>query len=146
MAAFALNLTLLLSLLAVTPAAGDETFSSVPDPTVTGPIGNAGVRGHALWDSWYDLSEVGYTEEEYFVSGTALHSTSSAAADYTTRIIVTRPSDPAQFSGAVMLDWVNVTAQFENAVDTLEAREFLLREGWAYVHVSAQTAGSAAAR
>ena len=40
-----------------------------------------------------------------------------------------------------MLDWVNVTAQFENAVDTLEAREMLLREGWAFVHVSAQTAG-----
>ena len=40
-----------------------------------------------------------------------------------------------------MLDWVNVTAQFENAVDTLEAREMLLREGWAFVHVSAQKAG-----
>ena len=40
-----------------------------------------------------------------------------------------------------MLDWVNVTAQFENAVDTLEAREMLLREGWAFVHVSAQSAG-----
>ena len=40
-----------------------------------------------------------------------------------------------------MLDWVNVTAQFENAVDTLEAREMLLREGWTYVHVSAQKAG-----
>ena len=40
-----------------------------------------------------------------------------------------------------MLDWVNVTAQFENAVDTLEAREMLMREGFAFVHVSAQSAG-----
>ena len=44
-------------------------------------------------------------------------------------------------TATVMLDWVNVTAQFENAVDTLEAREMLLREGWAFVHVSAQKAG-----
>ena len=40
-----------------------------------------------------------------------------------------------------MLDWINVTAQFENAVDTLEAREMLMREGFAFVHVSAQKAG-----
>ena len=44
-------------------------------------------------------------------------------AAYTTRIIVTRPVDAADFNGTVVLDWVNVTAQFENAVTSLEARE-----------------------
>ena len=34
-----------------------------------------------------------------------------------------------------------MTAQFENAVDILEAREMLLREGYAFVHVSVQSAG-----
>ncbi|MEO6205876.1 MAG: alpha/beta hydrolase domain-containing protein, partial [Mycobacteriales bacterium] len=37
--------------------------------------------------------------------------------------------------------WVNVTAQFENPVDTMEGRQLLLREGFAFVHVSAQKAG-----
>ena len=39
--------------------------------------------------------------------------------------------------------WIgfNVTAQFENAVDTLTAHRFFLREGYAYVHLSAQAAG-----
>ena len=41
----------------------------------------------------------------------------------------------------MLLDWVNVTAQFENAVDTMLAREMLMREGFAFVHMSAQEAG-----
>ena len=39
------------------------------------------------------------------------------------------------------MDWVNVTAQFENAVDTVESHDYLVREGYAFVHVSAQAAG-----
>ena len=112
----------------------------VADATVTGPV-TGGIHGHPLWDSWYDLGALGYVEEEYFISGQARVQPGGAEAAYTTRIIVTRPRDAAGFSGTVMLDWVNVTAQFENPVDTLEAHDFLLREGWAYVFVSAQSAG-----
>ncbi len=112
--------------------------SGVPLPKLTDPP--AGIHGHPLWDSWHDLDMFGYREQEYFVSGTA-RALDGSTAPYTTRIIVTRPKTQKRFNGAVMLDWVNVTAQFENAVDTLEAREMLLREGWAYVHVSAQRAG-----
>lgn len=117
-----------------------RAVGAVPNPTVTGPIGAEGIKGYPLWDSWFDLQGLGYEEAEYFVSGTARQA-NGTTAPYTTRIIVTRPSDPAKFSGAVMLDWVNVTAQFENAVDTAEAHEMLVREGWAFVHVSAQAAG-----
>ena len=53
-----------------------------------------------------------------------------------------RPKTKKRFYGAVMLDWVNVTAQFENGVDMAEGREVLLREGWTFVHVSAQKAGT----
>ncbi len=114
----------------------------VPTPTITGPIGTAGVKGHALWDSFVKLSDIGYAEEEYFASGTAKsYTVPSTRADYTTRIIVRRPMNPAQFNGTVLLDWVNVTAQFENAVDTVEAHQLFHREGFAYVHVSAQAAG-----
>ena len=117
----------------------DVAASSVANPTLSDPP--AGIRGYPLWDSWFELHEYGYEEQEFFVSGTARQA-SGATAPYTTRIIVTRPTAASgKFSGNVLLDWVNVTAQFENAVDTVEAHEFLLREGWAFVHVSAQSAG-----
>jgi hypothetical protein len=110
----------------------------VPTPTLTAPP--AGIHGHAMWDSWYDLKPFGYTETEYLVSGTA-SAADGTKAPYTTRILVTRPASVSRFNGSVVLDWVNVTAQFENAVDTMEARQMLMREGFAYVHVSAQKAG-----
>ncbi len=125
-------------LIAVLTAPGTARAAAA-NPTVTIPP--AGIRGYPLWDSWWDLSEAGYEEHEYFLSGTAENVERTSSAPYTTRIIVTRPSDPEDWNGAVLLDWVNVTAQFENPVDSLEARELLLREGWAWVHVSAQAAG-----
>jgi hypothetical protein len=93
-----------------------------------------------MWDSWHDLKPFGYTQQELFVSGTATDP-GGAKAPYTTRFIVFRPASAKKFNGTVMLDWTNVTAQFENAVDTMEAREMLMREGFAFVHVSAQKAG-----
>ena len=122
--------------LLVTPPAVAGT--AVPVPTLTTPPD--GVKGFPLWDSYVDLEPLGYEEQEYFVSGTAVDAGGTDAA-YTTRIIVTRPAKAADFNGTVLLDWVNVTAQFENAVDSLEAREVLFRDGYAIVHVSAQAAG-----
>jgi hypothetical protein len=122
----------------IAAASPAEAGTPVPVPTLTSPP--AGLKGFPLWDSYADLAPLGYEEEEYFVSGTAVDS-GGTSAPYTTRIIVTRPSDAADFNGTVLLDWVNVTAQFENAVDSLEARELLLRDGYAFVHVSAQAAG-----
>ncbi len=119
-------------------SASDPLAGPVPTPTLSTPP--AGIHGHPLWDSWHELKSFGYEQHEYFVSGTA-RALDGTTAPYTTRIVVFRPKDQSRFNGSVMLDWVNVTAQFENAVDTLEARETLLREGWAFVHVSAQKAG-----
>lgn len=110
----------------------------VPHPTVTLPPD--GVRSHPLFDSWYELEPFGYVEQEYFVSGMARDAAGNTAP-YTTRIIVTRPSDPRDFNGTAVLEWVNVTAQFENAVDIMETRQMLMREGFMYVHASAQAAG-----
>lgn len=128
-----------LSATAVTPdAVPSPTHRAVPLPTLTKPP--AGVHGHPMWDSWHDLKPFGYTQHEYFVSGTA-RASDGATAPYTTRIIVFRPTTEKKFNGSVLLDWTNVTAQFENAVDSMEARQMLLREGFAFVHVSAQAAG-----
>lgn len=128
----------LVGALAQSPLPVATAQEPVPRPSLTNPP--AGLRGHALWDSYYELAPFGYEEQELFVSGTARNAAGAAAA-YTTRMIVTRPSDPSRFNGVVLLDWVNVTAQFENAVDTMLAREMLMREGYAFVHVSAQAAG-----
>src|SRR5258706_14511185 len=128
----------LLLLCALLPAARAAT-AAVPNPTVTGPI-TGGLKGHPLWDSWYQIP--GYSEAEYFIAGTARQPGSATTAAYRTRIIVTRPTDPAKFNGTVLIDWVNVTAQFENAVDTVEAHDYLVRKGYAFVWVSAQSAGT----
>lgn len=114
--------------------------AEVPEPTVSGPV-TGGVRGHALFDSWFDPSAFGYTEDEFFVSGTASNVAKTASAPYTTRVIVMRPVGAETFNGTALLDWTNVTAQFENAVDSLHARDMLLREGFMVVHASVQLAG-----
>lgn len=133
--------TLLLAACGGGRSAAPLLAGSVPAAQFSGPIGDAGLMGHAMWDSWYDIGELGYVEEEYFVSGEAQSFSGGEPAAYTTRIIVRRPRDPADFNGTVLLDWVNVSAQFENAVDTLQAHRYFLREGYAYLHVSAQAAG-----
>jgi len=130
----------LIATLALPVAVPGPGRAAVPDPILDGPV-TGGIHGHPLWDSWFSLDELGYEEAEYFVFGTARNLETGAIADYKTRILVTRPSSAERFNGTVLLDWTNVTAQFENAVDTITAHEMLLREGWAFVHVSAQAAG-----
>ena len=44
--------------------------ATVPTPVVTVPPD--GLRGFALFDSYYDLAPFGYEDQEYFVSGTAI--------------------------------------------------------------------------
>jgi len=127
--------------LAMAIAEPQAAFAEVPSPTVVEVPYDVGLHSHPMWDPWFDIDAFGYEANEYFVSGTATPTGEGDPADYTTRIIVVHPSDPADFAGTVMLDWVNVTAQFENPVNSLTSVRYLLREGWAWVHVSAQAAG-----
>jgi hypothetical protein len=127
-----------LGMLAAPGQAADPRGTTVPAPHLSDPP--EGIHGHPLWDSWHQLAPFGYRQREFFVSGEA-RADDGTTAPYTTRIVVFRPRSDEDFNGTVLLDWVNVTAQFENAVDILEAREMLLREGYAFVHVSAQSAG-----
>ena len=97
-----------------------------------------------------DMAGFGYVEHEYFVSGTAhaFRATSAPAdgrwaieqttsAPYETRIVVRRPSDPSKFNGTVVVEWMNVSAG-ETAPDWDYLNPMLMREGFAYVGVSAQ--------
>jgi len=90
----------------------------------------------------FDIGDVGYVAEEFFVSGTA---TSFApvpgTADYTTRIVVLTPSDPARFNGTVLVEWLNVSGGIDAPAVWMMAHREIIRAGYAYVAVSAQKVG-----
>ena len=142
-----------------TPTNGvtDTTAAPAPpaDVTVTGPVtgGRYGVPYNPAPVA--TLDEAGYLEEEYLVAGAAESFTSDEPlsadgtwtmaagpeADYTTRIVVRRPEDEADFNGKVLVEWLNVTSGRDSDPDWGFLHPYLLREGWAYVGVSAQEIG-----
>jgi Alpha/beta hydrolase domain len=95
----------------------------------------------------YDLATLGYRAEEFFVSGTAssyapvADSGSSGSADYTTRMVVLTPTDDAAFNGTVIVEWLNVSGGIDAPAVWFMAHRELVREGCAYVGVSAQRVG-----
>ena len=122
---------------------------SVPTPEVSTPPAEGAGTNEPLPNP--ALPE-GYTEEELFLSGAAtsflpVDTPDDGAwtvelddeADYRTRVIVRRPP-PEQFSGTVIVEWLNVSA-FESSPDWAYLSEEINREGHAYVAVSAQAQG-----
>jgi hypothetical protein len=120
--------------------------------TLTGPI-TVGHEIEPISAHPLVLSTYGYSEQEYFASGTAhaFRAVSDPAdgrwavvpttsAPYETRIVVRRPTDPAKFNGTVVVEWMNVTAG-ESAPDFDYLSPYLLSQGYAYVGVSAQALG-----
>ncbi len=102
-----------------------------------------------------DLAGAGYTEQEYFISGDATAYTTNGArsvdgkwtisgdgtAPFKTRIIVRRPANAADFSGTVVVEWLNVSAGADGDPDWGYLHRELLRRGHAWVGVSAQAVG-----
>ncbi|MFV8166998.1 alpha/beta hydrolase domain-containing protein [Mycobacterium sp. 134] len=91
----------------------------------------------------YDLANLGYGAEEFLVSGTARsHSRGVASeAGYTTRIVVLRPSDAAEFNGVAMVEWLNVSGGIDAPAVWFMAHREIVRAGYVYVAVSAQYVG-----
>ena len=97
------------------------------------------------------LSSRGYSEEEFLVSGSAnryrikdpLMSAEKVDGghDYTTRILVRRPTKPARFNGIVIVEWYNVTGGQDLDFLFGATRNHLLEHGYAWVGVSAQLVG-----
>jgi Alpha/beta hydrolase domain len=122
-------------------------------PTVIGPLPGEAYLG--LQRFRVALSERGYTEEEYLISGTATafttdwpipndgHATArpGTTAPYTTRIIVRRPTDPKRFSGTVVVEWLNVSGGTDAAPEFAFLHRDIIRSGHAWVGVSAQQSG-----
>ena len=56
-------------------------------------------------------------------------------------MVVRRPSNAKDFNGTVFVEWVNVTAQQDFDQHWAPTYQEIMREGAAYVAVSAQAAG-----
>jgi hypothetical protein len=127
-------------------------------PTVTGPIartatsipvGTAYLPG-ALGS--LDLADVGYVEEEYFVSGTAnvyqydatgkQVEIKTPAVPYTTVILVRRPTDPARFSGRVQLEMSHPQFGVTTQIWAHNHKKFIA-DGDAWVRVTNSRGGMA---
>lgn len=103
----------------------------------------------------FDIGELGYVAEEFFVSGAASSYaptselgpdgrwavTPCGTADYATRIVVLTPSDHAQFNGTVLVEWLNVSGGIDAPAVWMMAHREIVRAGYAYVAVSAQKVG-----
>ena len=151
LAAFPLLLAVVCAGLAVSPEAeaslARRTRSSVE---VSGPVeGGAGQATRAA----QDLAALGYIESEFFFGGTATAYTGArtpdgiwkarpaASADFRSRMIVRRPQDPARFSGTVVVEWLNNTTGQDRDASWGAGADEILREGHAWVGVSAQQPG-----
>src|ERR1700739_177921 len=103
----------------------------------------------------YDLAPLGDTEQEFLLSGTADSYQLAAgrgpdgqwtvlrdnSAPFTSRVIVRQPANPADFSGTVVVEWLNVSGGLDAAPDWMLTHTHLLRRGPAWAGVSAQRAG-----
>jgi len=132
--------------------------AAVPMPAVK--ASPAGTHGFPFNASALDLARFGFVEEEFLISGTAqayvnegeLRSDGQwkakpnpkAKAAYTTRLLVRRPTDPAKFNGVVIVEWLNVSGGYDGAPDWALLSDEILREGYAWVGVSAQFVGAVA--
>ena len=67
--------------------------------------------------------------------------TEAATAPYTSRMILHRPEDPADFNGTVFVEWLNVTGGFDYGALHNDAGIEIMRSGAVWVGVSAQPVG-----
>jgi hypothetical protein len=130
-----------------------SAFAAVPSPTIEGPITGPGAP--AIAATGFDLAEVGYVQEEYFISGTARAFTNTAplgndgvwsavpgtTAAYKTRILVYRPAKAAKFRGTALVEWLNVSFGIDTGPDWIGSHVELIRSGLVWIGVSAQFVG-----
>jgi hypothetical protein len=133
-----------------TPPPVEPIATPTPEVSLPPGVGSTFYQGVNI-----DLSQLGYEQSEYFISGTARSFTNvgemlangewtvepADEADYTTRILVIRPSNPADFNGTVMTEWFNVSGGLDAAPNLTMSHVQQFREGFAYVGVSAQFRG-----
>lgn len=136
----------------MTPASPEDEYASGSGARVrplpgTIPAGATGLQ--------YDLRALGYVEEEYLLSGVArsfaMRGPRSAdgawtvaedqAEAFVTRLLVRRPVRQERFSGTAVLEWLNVSGGVDGGPEWTLMHPHLLRNGHAWVGVSAQKVG-----
>lgn len=146
-----LSLGLTLSIVLLLPLG--RAIAQAPAATITGPIAadpaGSGTLNTIYSASAIDLGAAGYVEEEYFIEGRANRYSAPELATasildgghrYKTRLVVRRP--PAtDFNGIVVVEWINVTGGPDKDIDWWQSGEHFVRNGYAYVFVSAQQMG-----
>lgn len=154
--------SLLLALLLLAGAA-----QAVSNPTVVGPIPTTAPAGDPSRNYIFLATTLfpagsGYVEQEFFLDGLATSYTGVCASagctgavaeaartptvastgnPYRIRLVVRRPSDPAKFNGKVIVEWQNVTNNWELDVQWYRAADYFIRNGYAWVGVGPQRAG-----
>ena len=110
--------------------------------TIRGPVTSPGTIS---LNTGFDITQVGYERSEYYLGGLAVsyHPTAPMTSDgkwsveldpvggtaqFDTRMVVYRPSDPAKFNGTVIVEWLNVTAGLDLANDWVMAHTELVRQ------------------
>ena len=128
--------------------------AEVPNATIIGPIET---EPHPSLNAIYSASAIelrdnGYIEAEYFIEGTANRYTSPEMENaevidsghrYRTRLIVRRPEAAENFNGIVVVEWLNVTGGADKDIDWWQSGHHFVRNGYAFVAVSAQQMGIA---
>src|SRR5258706_3559218 len=131
------------------------TSTSIPPPTVTGPIPWTvkppdATHGYTFNPTYLDLASKGYIEEEFFIEGVAnqyntLPDATGSVKDsghaYKTRIVVRRPTSAKKFNGPAILEWTNVAGSRDLEMDWFQSAEHFVRAGYVWIGVSAQRVG-----
>jgi len=103
----------------------------------------------------YDLEQLGYMEAEFEARGEAqsyrmvgdhrrdgrLVAELADSASFITRLLVRRPAAAADFSGTVVVEWLNVSGGIDASPDWDYLHRHIIRRCDAWVGVSAQRAG-----
>jgi len=92
------------------------------------------------------FSDIGYVEDEYFVSGTANVYTEKngqkevllEGAPYTTRLLIRRPERVESFSGNVVVEILNASAMMDIDRMWVNSWEFFTRNGDIYIGISSK--------
>lgn len=107
--------------------------------------------GTAMSATSMPLHASGYLEQEFFIKGEANRyriadpmrnaEQIDSGNPYTTRVLVRRPVTPDHFNGTVIVEWLNVTLDQDIDFVFGATRELLVRDGYAWIGVSAQRHG-----
>jgi hypothetical protein len=141
------------SLSTATPSSAPRA-KDAPMARFSGPITGGDRTGKPCGASLVDPASLGYTEDEYLVSGVASDLGRSetlplgvgategppTTAEYVTRMVVRRPIDPKKFNGTVVVEWNNATSQMDLEAIWPMTHHYSTKAGYAPVALSVQKA------